>query len=410
MKLDKFFFLILLFIAGDNIDFSFCRDKSIFLLIVTIIYIAIRKVRYDKKMNWFLGIWFAYFILSTIVIRSFHPLFMIEIPASILAAYALVVTAKYNLINYYIKVLYVLCIISLFLSAWQYIDTSSLYKLCHPLSLPLNFNYSQATHRAYILIYHISDYQNTLRNCGFTREPGLFACYICLAIYFYWTKSNFKLKSKYTYIFIITLITTISTTGFILLFIILAAFVYSSKQYKVAKNFILVSFIIFASYLFMNLNFLNEKIQEEMNYDTGQMLTYAQKNDTNYTPGRLVSFNLVIKDFLNNPILGLGGNTDNGWLKKSNIGVNTISGLGNFLARFGLFGIVSLLLLIIKASIFITSHYNGVIKYLFVIIMLGIMISYSIQLYALFFMFYLLPFYSKNKIFNLCGLKKHLQC
>ena len=90
----------------------------------------------------------------------------------------------------------------------------------------------------------------------------------------------------------------------------------------------------------------------------------------------MIGFN----DFLNNPILGLGGNEQESWTNKMGANVSVISGLGNLLAQNGLVGFLFFIILSIRSSLLFSKHFNYKGKLLLFVIIIFISISYSVIL------------------------------
>lgn len=152
---------------------------------------------------------------------------------------------KFNL--YYFRALYVLSAISL--TCFVIIN---LFKVSFPyISLGEDV-------KSYV-IYSTSWYLN--KNQGMYWEPGAFAgiLTLCLALnfsnlHYLWLEHRFKLV-----VIFITLLTTQSTTGYIVGFIILLFYFINIKNKFIAFMF-LPAVITGAMYIYYNFDFLNEKI------------------------------------------------------------------------------------------------------------------------------------------------------
>ena len=92
------------------------------------------------------------------------------------------------------------------------------------------------------------------RNYGLFTEPSRFQAYINLSLIFIMFDNDEKINIKRMILFIVTLITTFSTTGFMAFAVILIAFLFSNriKINKVTKMFIIVVLLLGIVFLFMN--------------------------------------------------------------------------------------------------------------------------------------------------------------
>ncbi len=179
----------------------------------------------------------------------------------------------------------------------------------------------------------------TLRNSGMFWEPGAFQCYINLAILFliFDHDNNFPNKINYYLIFIVTLITTQSTTGYIIIGLIL---LYATLTLKIkTKNRIATIFLIVLSIsgaiYFVN----NDIISEKLNQDNSSYS--VRSNDLKQSID-------IIKE---SPVLGVGYLSDKQYLEQKNRDIEKNSnGLLIFIIQFG----------IVVSIVYVTFLYKGI--------------------------------------------------
>jgi hypothetical protein len=94
------------------------------------------------------------------------------------------------------------------------------------------------------------------------------------------------------------------------------------------------------------------------------------------TPQRFSSFMIAIRDFLANPVLGLGGVAEASWTSKIGAKVSTITGLGNLLAQHGLVGLTFFIVSSYKTSRFYSRTFNFKGTILFLIILLPLLMIF----------------------------------
>ncbi|MBN2486437.1 MAG: O-antigen ligase family protein, partial [Bacteroidales bacterium] len=138
------------------------------------------------------------------------------------------------------------------------------------------------------------------RNPGPFWEAGAFAGFLVIAIVFNCFISGSLFRNKENKIFIIALLTTMSTTGYIAFFIFsLAWIIYKENSDK--KLFILPVAFVVVVILFSRLEFLQDKI-------TTQISNVDPDDFTTQKRSRFVSALVDLEDIRKNPLLGKGKN------------------------------------------------------------------------------------------------------
>jgi len=187
-----------------------------------------------------------------------------------------------------------------------------------------------------------------VRNSGFAWEPGGFACLIDLAIFINLIRTKFRLTyNSKIWVFIVALITTFSTTGISIFFLLLVFYIYNQH---IKYTVLLIPLTLALGIYITTLPFMAEKLIDVSNYDTEEMIENTIEYDLQSTPQRLESLEIDFVDFMNNPILGYGGHMEEQWTSKLGAQVATISGIGKVMAVFGLVGILFFLINLIKTS------------------------------------------------------------
>ena len=105
------------------------------------------------------------------------------------------------------------------------------------------------------------------RNCGAFWEPGVFAIFLNIALLINLFINKTALFSLKNVVFIIAEITTFSTTGFIVLFLIIISSLILNKKIELVLLYIpLLITILLLSYTFVwKLDFMSEKISDQAN-------------------------------------------------------------------------------------------------------------------------------------------------
>lgn len=193
----------------------------------------------------------------------------------------------------------------------------------------------------YSLIHYFNSetsFWGILRNCGFCWEPGLYASMLIIGITFNIARHIGKgfVRSKNFWILIIGLLTTLSTTGFLCLFVLLLLNSIVAGKHVIKKVFA-ISFIIVLGLYAASLPFIGDKIERQSdigNYKINSKNVYVAESGY-ITVERFEGMYLSWLNVKDKPIMGYGPNTENSLTSRlypifriSNGNVNTFSILG----------------------------------------------------------------------------------
>lgn len=225
------------------------------------------------------------------------------------------------------------------------------------------------------------------RNNGFAWEPGLFACFLALAMYFNLIRMHRIVGNKNFYILAIALLSSSSTTGYFLLFILMCNYFFfqrSKVHYKILALIVLIPVVVWGS----QLPFMGEKIKKTSsteNYisENIQQLDYMENVEYSLTVQRFEGLYLEFLNFKDAPILGYG-NKGNSYMN-THISPYLVvsSGVITNFSQFGLIlGILISIVYIMSAKAF-DKQYNQKYMMLFIVYLVMSM-SYNFNLVALF--------------------------
>lgn len=102
-----------------------------------------------------------------------------------------------------------------------------------------------------------------IRNSGPFWEPGRFTIYLNIAIFFCLYHFKYRINSKQVILLILCNLTTVSTTGYITMFLILGFYIFNGNSRRTTKT-VLALFMIIALYFVLQADFMTEKISGEM--------------------------------------------------------------------------------------------------------------------------------------------------
>lgn len=344
-----YFYIFLLVAFSGNPIFSPTDDVfSRLTLAALVLILAIRHISYfDLKK----GYQFYIYLIFFIVIFLLQKIFLGFVSTFGTIGFLSKITLGYVVIRYvgnnfkfaYFNLIFIISLISLFGYAWNYLgnDIPAIY-IEENTAL-----YSDNSGRNILLFHQHSD---GLRNSGMFWEPGAFACYINLAFLFYIGKikpliENNKLK---VIIILLALLTTYSTTGYIVLFFIGITTIYIeySKRYGILIIPVLILFSLIALITYKNSEFLKAKIDNQL-----EVASYRDKGE--FAPDRISAFLFDIHYIKKHPLIGNGLHSktrfvDHPWLQGETLGHG--NGFSNFLASMGLLSLFFYSFFILKSN------------------------------------------------------------
>lgn len=341
----------------------------VFLTVACIIFLF-QNFKIDEKIYHYILLFSIIMIFQIIIFRvppsGFLTLF--SYIAKILYAYTTIKIVGPEIDNYYIKIMYVFTIISLFLFSFQLLAPGISFNLFDKLYDFIFHFQLKDPGRKHIIIYTYGAYyehlgQQISRNSGPFWEPGGFGIYLLIALYFNIVREN-KFFNRKNIIFILGIITTLSTAIYIAFFAFLLTYVL--YRYKHGAIFVYIVTIILIIPIYTGLFFLQNKISDQLSALNGN-LEYAPRN-------RFVSAMLDINEFIKEPVLGKGmfAQTRFQTVEKVDIQENwRNNGVTNMLVDFGIIGFVYFWFNMYKSSKLYCKMHNHKksLAFIFLIIM-----------------------------------------
>lgn len=400
--------MMILYAGRGNIFFASIslteNPAGLLLMIILSGILAIKhRIVFNKNFYLLLLCFFIYFIAITVKYGEFRPTIFLTYAFLFFIVYVSVKAFKFNLFLIYERIIFYFAIISLFFWTLQTaLGGDTLYNIFN--RIPSIQDISNVSTRALnILIYSVQPTSMSLlygiiipRNCGFAWEPGAFAVYLCLAIFInlFLVKKD-KFSGRRFWILLITLLSTQSTTGYVIFLVIISYhFLNKNMSLMILLSPIVLIFVIG----FFSLPFMSNKILEVFRQVNEEEMLIADSviNQVSYAPGRFLSFRIALKDFFSNPLLGLGTVTENSWINKIGASISIISGLGYILSQFGIVGFLFFITQTFNSS----SFFAGIIGYrgklLLFLLVIFISISYSIVLVPIMMSFWMFAFFERS--------------
>lgn len=326
-------FLIFFAFAFSGITF-FSYDRLLFLIFsLIIVFFYILKIRKITLSPVFVSLYLLTVFLTQILVFGAGEIenFLYFLLISIILPYCLIVLVQNDFWDLYVKIIYTLSLISLFI--WGGITISpTLYSFVAGLADTLNI--STFPMRKELLIYtiNIQDFTvfnvDVIRNSGPVWEPGAWAFFIALAQLIHNLKHRNFLEKK-NIVFIVTILSTFSTTGYIGLVISFFFFIKENRNKAILNVVMVVMVIIIILQPLIELPFIKDKIVSQ--YDFGS--TRGLFEDTAGRVHRLYKSLNVIQKY---PLHGRG--LVEATLAPENSPEHSIAMLPSLPARIGLLG------------------------------------------------------------------------
>ena len=170
------------------------------------------------------------------------------------------------------------------------------------------------------------------RNSGFYWEPGTHGGFLCLALFVNLFYRKEKLTSKFSIVFMVTILTTLSTTTYLALFFIAVAYLKNFIMRRpVISFFLLIALVIMGSFAFTRLDFLSNKIDQQI----------AKSGSRMSGESRFSSFLADIRALEEHPFIGTGRNVEMRFGKNFyNADIRELhrnNGIGVLLSTYGIF-------------------------------------------------------------------------
>lgn len=406
---DYLFVLVMIIYGGLASTFvrSFGPEKPLALLlpvVLTTILALKHRIVFNRQIYLLLLFYIIYNFALLIKFKTVFPIFFSRLLVNFLITYITIKALKFRFFVIYEQLLFYLTVVALFMWLVQLaMGGDNLLNLF--ARIPSIDTFSAVTGRGLNVIFYtvqpsyhmISSNSAIARNCGFAWEPGGFATYLSLAIFInlFINKTGKKFNYRF-WIFVAGLLSTQSTTGYVIFILIMTFYVFQNNMKIV---FLLFPFLIVAIAFLFSLPFMRDKIITYME-EASQVDLIVQESigqEMARAPQRFASFLIAFRDFLNNPVLGYGGQIEARWYYRLGSNISPISGIGNLMAQYGLTGFLFFFILLIKSSFFYSRHfsYNG--SYLFFLLMLLITVSYSVVLIPVIMSFWMFPFFEKTE-------------
>lgn len=397
---DLYFFLVVLY-SGMALAVFRSHEGLIVLWALGLMIFFRETIKPSKQLLVALGVWMGYFIINTLIIRSFHPFFMFTYIGKIMIAYWLITHYRENIFLEYENVIYSLTIIALVFYVIQLIvPDAAMYNLFKSIDLSGNLFPRKFYASIGLYTFHQKELSELFpRNAGFCWEPGPFSSYVVLALFINIARNGVKIKDKKRLLFfLLAIVSAQSTTSFVVLLAVIVWYAWASTKSKAFRIFSVPVAAVLVIYLFTGIPWMQEKIISESQQDVNYYLYLAESYGSSHAPGRFASLTLGWKDFLNHPIAGYGGNTSLriGYIDETT-SIATISGIGTIISRYGAIGTVFFLWLIFSTGKWLGRYYRYSAHIIFPVLVIMIGFGFGIIESPVFVTLWMVPVFLSFK-------------
>lgn len=211
---------------GSDLFYGFCLVFS-----AAYIFIHNRAFREDSKYFLYLLIIMCFALITTVFTGGALSIATtLSLLSRYLMVYVAIVSNREKFIERFLKMCYVLAITSVIIFAFvQIAGQDTAMRLMSPLyEIKNTLSWMPSSYGLFFIVYN---FRNGNRNSYMFGEPGLYQMVIILALYFTVFKAKHlsdKQKARYVIVFLITMITIQSTTGFMSLIVLILCVIFSN--------------------------------------------------------------------------------------------------------------------------------------------------------------------------------------
>lgn len=245
-----------------------------------------------------------------------------------------------------------------------------------------------------------------IRNAGCSWEPGRYAIMICLAILFNLYSNGVTLKNNKKVIWLLfALLTTMSTTGYILCAILYLYFYVKTINIKYVVSATLL--IIGLSFIGLQISFIGEKLSEKLNVKESinhieSSWQWTEENNVKegvaYSMDRFPSMYYEFINFIHDPIIGYGANSSSSYFYQNyTTSIGFTGGLVSILSKHGILIGLILLFILYNSSKIISKEFKSSKILGFFIYSIFSMISYPLLWQNLYTALWFYGFFKSKK-------------
>jgi len=401
---DKVYFFVILIYAGmasqitnSLVGFTGSYFGIIFPIFLTLVLVIYHRVKVNRSFLAILGMAALWLFFQTIKQNAFYPTSLLLF-FQIFIAYVLVKVYHRKLFYLYEHYVTILSLIGLILWILSITFGSSIISFLDTF----NINGAYFSHNIIVFTYIPALHNDSVvRNAGFAWEPGRYAIMLIFAIFFNLQRNNFNPKSKNLWILLIALLSTQSTTGIFVSFLLIFYTLLNIRKIEILSLFVIAG--IFLA-LFINEENFSKKVKNNWFQNYSDLEYHIDKksisNDESTTGfQRFDAATIQLINFIHDPILGYGINKENSYVDK--FYSNNIKATNGLIGTFSIYGFIITLFLyfqLFKTSIYLSHFYNRKGSFIFFLVFLLNSFSYFLINVPMFLSFVLYNYFENTTI------------
>ncbi len=229
-------------------------------------------------------------------------------------------------------------------------------------------------HNAVLSVIHAT---SNIRSYGIFREPGIFAIFLLFALYILlFEKANYKIL--YVFIYVIAIILTFSTTGYLLLGMMLLVYIIMKRDTNKANK----TFLLIASLTAL----ISMLILTDLLYSDSRVFNKLNTLTTGSAGARIDSFFMNFRILLDYPLFGAGAYKVSDLFLENSMKDNT----NTFLGMFSSYGVIFSGIVLYSYYLFLKQK-NNIIISISIFLLFFLMLSSESLLNNV--VFYIIAFY-----------------
>lgn len=263
--------------AGMALPSYMGNDNFIILVLLMGVFYVFFKPSAQRLQNSYLTFIGAFFMSMLLIVASSTLSIgtTLNITSILLIVYASFKIDAQHYIQRLIKLIYYIAFVSIIIFAITKTLGFGVSAVLYPFLYP---SFSHDEIYSYGGFVYRFVFLHSERNCGPFGEPGQYQCVLSVALYFVLFRSYLfpeKERFRYLLVFFVALFTTLSTSGYIAMAIIIVCFLLQSKN-KVDKRtkylfwVMFICSIFFFSYTDLGQDFMNTAVYDKI-YEEGQV-------------------------------------------------------------------------------------------------------------------------------------------
>ena len=368
------YLLVFMMIATSGIMFFYKNDEYIIIgFLISAILFVYRKHQFTTTIAIILILFLSLELLQMLWYRNFSVKTSIGTAARLLFAFFVIKVVNKKFVSSYVNILYFLALVSFFFYLLIFIPPVTTYIInsITPLFKPL-FPIAEGRYQYMpnVIIYNYNlEHVQWLRNSGPFWESGVFSIYLNIALMLN-TIAMGTLFNRKNIVFILAILTTFSTTGYIALFFFVLMYYLFDRKVKY-KLIYLIIFGTVAVYAYYNVAFLSSKVEDN--------IARSERS----TGTRFGSALADLKLFAKQPILGYGrsilnrfGTTDMADFMHRN---NGVTGL---LTQYGLIIFIVYFLFYYLSFVRLTRIYGATMNFAAVFLTMILIMGFTQRVFA----------------------------